>query len=139
MIAPSVFAAWAPRILAVLRIMTALLFFEHGSQKLLGFPPNPNPGPPLFSLFGVQGVLEIVGGILLAIGLFTRPVAFILAGNMAVAYFMAHAPRSFFPVLNGGDAAILFCFIFLYLFVAGPGAWSVDGAMEGRARAGAAR
>jgi|SRR5690606_15691075 putative oxidoreductase len=139
MIAPSVYAEWAPRVLAVLRIMTALLFFEHGSQKLFGFPANPNPGPPLFSLLGIQAVIEIVGGILIAIGLFTRPVAFILSGNMAVAYFMAHAPRSFFPVLNGGDAAILYCFVFLYLFVAGPGAWSVDGAREARARAGAGR
>lgn len=139
MISPSLYAEWAPRVLAVLRIMTALLFFEHGSQKLLGFPPNPNPGPPLFSLLGLQGVLEIVGGILIAIGLFTRPVAFVLSGNMAVAYFMAHAPRGFFPVLNGGDAAILYCFVFLYLFVAGPGAWSVDGALRERDRGGATR
>jgi putative oxidoreductase len=118
--------------LSVLRIMTALLFLEHGTQKLLGFPPSPNPGPPLFSLYGVQGMIEIVGGVLLTIGLFTRPVAFILAGDMAVAYFMAHAPQSFFPILNRGDAAILYCFVFLALFVAGAGAWSVD-AMRGRA------
>lgn len=123
-----VFVRWAPRMLAVLRIMTALLFMEHGTQKLFGFPPSGNPGPELFSLLGVQGVLEVFGGALILIGLFTRPVAFILSGDMAVAYFMAHAPESFFPVLNGGDAAILYCFVFFYIFVAGPGAWSVDGA-----------
>ena len=96
------------------------------AQKHLGFPPSPNPGPALFSLLGVQGILELVGGFLILIGLFTRPVAFILAGDMAVAYFMVHAPKSFFPALNGGVAAILFCFIYLYLFVAGGGPWSVD-------------
>ena len=117
---------WAPRVLAILRIMTALLFMEHGTQKLLGFPPPTNPQPALLSLLGVQGVLELVGGLLLVLGLFTRPVAFLLSGDMAVAYFMAHAPRSFFPVLNGGDSAILYCFVFLYLAVAGAGAWSLD-------------
>jgi putative oxidoreductase len=117
---------WAPRMLSILRIMTALLFLEHGTQKLLGFPPSPNPGPALFSLLGIQGIIEAVGGVLLALGLFTRPVAFILAGDMAVAYFMSHAPRNFFPVLNGGDAAILYCFVFLYLTLAGPGPWSLD-------------
>ncbi len=132
MLATDAYERWWPRMLSVLRIMTALLFLEHGTQKLLGFPPSPNPGPPLFSLYGVQGMIEIVGGVLLTIGLFTRPVAFILAGDMAVAYFMAHAPQSFFPILNRGDAAILYCFVFLALFVAGAGAWSVD-AMRGRA------
>ena len=122
---------WAPRVLAILRIMTALLFMEHGTQKLLGFPTPTNPQPALLSLLGVQGVLELVGGLLLVLGLFTRPVAFLLSGDMAVAYFMAHAPRSFFPVLNGGDAAILYCFVFLYLAVVGAGAWSLD---EMRAR-----
>jgi putative oxidoreductase len=121
-------SAWAPQMRAVLRIMSALLFLEHGTMKLLGFPAGPMGQPPLASLLGVQGLIEIVGGILLAIGLFTRPVAFILSGNMAVAYFMAHAPDSFFPALNQGDAAILYCFVFLYFFFAGPGAWSVDGA-----------
>ncbi len=125
---PGIDTVWAPRMLAVLRIMSALLYMEHGTQKLLGFPPSDRPGPPLLSLFGIGGVLELFGGILLLIGLFTRPVAFVLSGMMAVAYFMFHAPQSFFPALNGGDAAILFCFVFLYLFVAGPGAWSVDGA-----------
>ena len=119
-------ALWSPRMLSVLRIMTGLLFLEHGTQKLLGFPPPTNPGPALFSLMGFQGVLEFVGGILILIGLFTRPVAFILAGDMAVAYFYAHAPRGFFPTLNGGQLAILFCFVFLYFFVAGGGVWSVD-------------
>jgi putative oxidoreductase len=94
-------STWAPRVLSILRIMTALLFLEHGTQKLLGFPPSPNPGPALFSLLGIQGIIEVVGGVLLALGLFTRPVAFVLSGDMAVPYFMAHAPRNFFPVLNG--------------------------------------
>lgn len=117
---------WAPRVLSILRIMAALLFLEHGTQKLLGFPPATNPAPGLFSLPWFQGVIEIVGGLLLLVGLFTRPVAFVLSGNMAVAYFMAHAPRNFFPVLNNGDAAILYCFVFLYLVFAGPGPWSID-------------
>jgi putative oxidoreductase len=123
---------WAPRALALLRIVAALLFMEHGTQKLLGFPPSDNPGPPLFSLLGLAGVLELFGGILLLLGLFTRPVAFVLSGQMAVAYWMAHAPRAFYPVLNGGDAAILFCFVFLYLVAAGPGAWSLDNAIRHR-------
>jgi putative oxidoreductase len=123
---------WAPRLLAVLRIVAALLFLEHGAQKLLGFPPSDNPGPPLVSLLGLAGVLELVGGSLLALGLFTRPVAFVLAGEMAFAYWLAHAPRSFFPALNGGDAAILFCFVFLYLAAAGSGAWSLDNALRER-------
>jgi putative oxidoreductase len=119
-------APWAARMLSVLRIVVGLLFIEHGTQKLFGFPPSANPGPALFSLLGVQGVIEFVGGLLALLGLFTRPVAFILAGDMAAAYFMAHAPRSFFPVLNGGDAAVLYCFVFLYMAVAGGGEWSVD-------------
>src|SRR5713101_5508740 len=128
---------WSPRALSILRIAVGLLFLEHGTQKLLGFPPSPNPGPALFSLQGVQGVLELVGGLLILLGLVTRPVAFILCGDMAVAYFLAHAPRNFFPMLNGGDAAILHCFVFLYLMVAGAGAWSVDAALARRSsRAG---
>ncbi|MFT8243756.1 DoxX family protein [Roseomonas sp. BN140053] len=123
---------WAPRMLAVLRIMTALLFIAHGSQKLLDFPPLGRPLPEAMTLSWFAGVLELVGGILVLLGLFTRPVAFILAGEMAFAYFMGHAPRNFFPVLNGGDAAILFCFIFLYLSVAGPGAWALDNARRSR-------
>jgi putative oxidoreductase len=114
---------WSPRMLSVLRIMTGLLFVEHGTQKLFAFP---GPGPALTTLLVVQSLLELVGGLLIVIGLFTRPVAFILAGDMAIAYFYAHAPRGFFPTLNGGQLAILFCFVFLYLFVAGGGVWSVD-------------
>lgn len=117
---------WAPRVLSVLRIVAALLFMEHGTQKLLGFPPSPNPGPALVSLSGIAGGLELFGGALLAAGLFTRPVALILSGEMAFAYWIAHALRSFFPILNGGDAAILYCFVFLYLAFAGGGAWSMD-------------
>jgi putative oxidoreductase len=117
---------WGPRILTVLRIMVGLLFLEHGTQKILGFPPSANPGPALLSLMGIQGLIELVGGVLIVVGLFTRPVAFILCGDMAVAYFMSHAPNSFFPIVNRGDAAILYCFVFLYLAVAGGGAWSLD-------------
>ena len=118
---------WSPRALAVLRIVTALLFIGHGTMKLFGFPAGDNPMTvELFSMMGLAGILEVFGGLLLLFGLFTRPVAFVLAGQMAVAYFMAHAPQSIYPALNGGDAAILFCFVFLYLVFAGPGAWSVD-------------
>ncbi|HYF86441.1 DoxX family protein [Azospirillum sp.] len=116
---------WAPRILSILRIVAALIFFEHGSQKLLGFPAHPSP-PAVMSLSWIAGALELVGGALLVLGLFTRPVAFILSGEMAFAYWLSHAPRSFFPVLNGGDAAILYCFVFLYLAFAGGGPWSLD-------------
>jgi len=119
---------WTPRALAVLRIVTALLFMTHGAQKLLGFPPSERAMPELFTLMGFAGFLELVGGFFILIGLFTRPVAFILSGEMAVAYWMAHAPKSFYPALNGGDAAILFCFIFLYLAVSGACALSVDSA-----------
>ncbi len=122
---------WAPRMLSVLRIMAALLFIAHGTQKLFGFPPSERGMPPLFSLYGIGGILEAFGGLLLLFGLFTRPVAFVLSGMMAVAYFMAHAPQSFYPAVNGGDAAILFCFVFFYLFVAGPGPWSVDAQRKG--------
>ncbi|QND52344.1 DoxX family protein [Phyllobacterium sp. 628] len=117
---------WAPRLLSVLRIITALLFIAHGSSKLFGFPMAMDPAPNLMSLIGVAAVLEFAGGILLALGLFTRPVAFVLAGEMAVAYFMAHAPQGFYPILNHGEGAVLFCFIFLYLAAAGGGAWSLD-------------
>jgi putative oxidoreductase len=117
----------APQMLSILRIVAALLFLEHGMQKFFGFPSAPANGfPAVLSLIWWQGLIELVGGILLVLGLFTRPVAFILAGDMAVAYWMAHGPKSFFPVLNGGDAAILYCFVFLYIAAAGGGAWSVD-------------
>jgi putative oxidoreductase len=113
--------------------MTALLFMEHGTMKLLNFPASDNPGPALFSLIGFAGMLELIGGLLLVLGLFTRPVAFILSGQMAVAYFMAHAPHSFFPAVNKGEGAILFCFVFLYLAAAGAGPWSVDAARRSNA------
>ena len=116
-----------PYVLSIIRIIVALLFMEHGLQKYFAFP---SAGPAdMTTLLYVQGVIEIVGGILILIGLFTRPVAFILCGDMAVAYFMAHFPRSFYPIANGGDAAVLFCFAFLYICFAGAGAWSVDRAM----------
>ncbi|MDH0615732.1 MULTISPECIES: DoxX family protein [unclassified Agrobacterium] len=116
---------YRPQALGALRIMTALLFIAHGTQKLFGFPTSQMDGS-LPTMLLAAALLELVGGILVLVGLFTRPVAFILSGQMAVAYFMAHAPSNFFPALNGGDAAILFCFIFLYLVFAGPGAFSVD-------------
>jgi putative oxidoreductase len=118
--------AWAPRLLSLLRIVAGFIFMLHGAQKLLGFPA-PFPMPlPAFSLFWFAGVLELLGGALILIGLLTRPVAFVLSGEMAFAYFMGHAPKIFWPVLNGGDAAILYCFVFLYLAAAGAGPWSVD-------------
>ena len=125
---PTLRLTWEPRMLSILRIMVGLLYMEHGLAKIVGFPLQPNHR--VYELFtlnpGIQGLLELVGGLLLALGLFTRPVAFILAGNMAVAYFMAHAPRGFFPLLNSGELAIVYCFVFLYLWVAGGGEWSLD-------------
>ncbi len=117
---------WAPRMLSILRIVSALIFVEHGTQKWLNFPPLGRAAPELASMSGFGGVLELIGGALLVLGLFTRPVAFILSGEMAIAYWWSHAPRAFFPVVNQGDAAILYCFIFLYLAFAGGGAWSLD-------------
>jgi len=119
-------SAYRPQALGVLRIMTALLLIEHGTQKFFNFPPAEQPFGDLMNLIGLAGVLEIVGGLLILVGLFTRPVAFVLCGFSAVAYFMAHAPQSFFPINNRGDAAVLFCFIFLYLTAAGPGAFALD-------------
>ncbi len=120
---------YTPYALAALRIATALIFIPHGTQKLFGFPAPPASGlPPLMSLLGIGAILELVGGALILIGLFTRPVAFILAGEMAVAYWLFHFPRNFYPVLNGGDASILYCFVFLLFVFTGPGALSVDGA-----------
>jgi len=118
--------AWAPRLLSILRIVAGFLFMVHGAQKLLGFPAPFPMQVNLYSLIGLAGVLELFGGALVMVGLFTRPVAFVLSGEMAFAYFMAHAPKSFWPVLNGGDAAVLYCFVFLYLAAAGGGPWSVD-------------
>jgi putative oxidoreductase len=120
---------WSPYALAALRIAAALIFILHGTQKLFGFPAPPASGlPPLLSLFGFGAVLELGGGLLLLLGLWTRPVALILSGEMAVAYWMFHAPRSLYPVLNGGDAAILYCFVFLLLVFTGAGALSLDAA-----------
>lgn len=130
-------SAHAPKFLSVLRFVSGLLFMAHGVQKLLAFPPGERgPVDPMSFPMGAAGILELVGGALLVLGLLTRPVAFILSGQMAVAYWMAHAPQSPYPILNGGDAAILFCFTFLYLVFAGPGPWSLD-AMLGSKRAAA--
>lgn len=132
----SLSTTWAPRALALLRIVSGYLFLLHGSAKLLGFPHVAMFDKlQLASLMGVAGVLELVGGVLLVIGLFTRPTAFVLSGQMAVAYFMAHASQgnALFPLLNGGEAAVLFCFIFLYLAAAGGGVWSVDAARRSSA------
>ncbi|MEI9417330.1 DoxX family protein [Mesorhizobium sp. Cs1321R2N1] len=119
-------ARYQPQALGVLRIVTALQFVEHGTQKLFNFPAGEHAAAALSGLPLAAGILEFLGGILLALGLFTRPVAFLLAGEMAIAYFVAHMPRDFFPVNNGGDSAISFCFIFLYLVFAGAGAFALD-------------
>lgn len=120
---------WAPEALGVLRIVSGLIFLEHGTQKFLSFPAGERAGTGwLFDNPGAYaGVIEIVAGLLITIGFLTRPAAFLASGTMAVAYWLAHASQDFFPVNNGGDAAILYCFVFLYLFFAGPGAFSVDG------------
>ena len=131
------FETWRPRALAVLRIVTAYLFMAHGTAKLFGMPYQKMfDGLQLMSLTGVAGVLEVFGGALILIGLFTRPVAFVLSGFMAVAYFMAHASQghALLPLLNAGELSVLYCFVFLYFVFAGGGAWSVDSAMRGRAR-----
>jgi putative oxidoreductase len=124
-------AAWTPRALSVLRIITGLIIVQHGMAKLIGFPAvamfaNLKP----FSLLGAAGFIELVGGALLIVGLFTQPAAFIIAGEMAVAYFMSHAPKGFYPLVNGGSLAIAYCFACLYLSTAGEGPWSVDAAMK---------
>lgn len=124
---------WAPRVLSLLRIMTALLFMEHGLMKLVHFPAaQPGVPNPLPTILIAAAWLEVIGGALLVAGLFTRPVAFILSGQMAVAYFMVHAGQGFWPALNGGEAAILFCFVFLYLALEGPGEWSLDALIRKR-------
>lgn len=123
---------YAPKALAVLRIVTGLLFIQTGTQKLFGWPAAPMEMPPLDPLLTTAGVLELVGGLLIVLGLFTRPTAFILCGFMAVAYFMGHASMGFFPASNMGGFAILYCFVFFYLFFAGSGDWSID-ATRGRA------
>jgi putative oxidoreductase len=120
--------------LALLRIVTALLFIEHGTAKLIGWPESEMPQPPIGSFMWIGGVLEAVGGLLVLLGLFTRPVAFLLAGEMAVAYWMFHAPQGPFPMNNGGDASILFCFVFLFLAAAGPGRFALDNSRSRTAR-----
>lgn len=122
------FQSWSPLLLSILRIVTAFMFVQHGSAKLFQVPYVAMfDGVQLMSLTGLAGVMEIVGGLLLLVGLFTQLTAFILSGEMAVAYFIAHAPHNFLPVLNGGELAVEWCFVFLYIAAAGPGAWSVDG------------
>jgi putative oxidoreductase len=122
----STFSRLAPHLLSALRIAAAFTFIAHGTQKLFGFPAA---GPPfqITSLLGAAGIIEAVGGLLMLLGLFSRPVAFVLAGEMAVAYFMQHAPRGTWPLVNGGELAVLYCFLWLYICAAGPGPWSVDG------------
>jgi putative oxidoreductase len=116
-----------PSVLSILRIVIGVMFLAHGLVKLFGFPEGALPGQmPLASLAGVAAVMEVIGGFLITIGLLTRPVAFLLSGEMAFAYFLGHAPQGFYPLLNGGEPAILYCFVFLYLAVAGGGRWSVD-------------
>lgn len=122
-------AAWAPRLLSIVRIMSGLLFLQHGTAKLLAFPAGAvPPNFTLMSMPGYAGMIEFVCGILLVIGLFSRPAAFIASGMTAVAYFMVHAPMGFFPILNRGELAALYCFVFLYIAAAGPGPWSIDAA-----------
>ena len=122
-------SSWAPYMLSILRIVAAFLLLQIGTAKLFAYPAAVMPGggtAPLTSLAGVAGALEVAGGALLLVGLFTRPVAFLLSGEMAVAYFVGHAPQGFWPVLNGGTDAVFFCFLWLYLCAAGPGPWSID-------------
>ena len=125
-------STWGPRLLSLMRIILAFMFAAHGSQKLFNLPPGKMPSPELFSIVGLAGVLEFGGGVLLLIGLFTRPVAFLLSGTMAVAYFMAHAPQGFLPIVNGGELAVTYCWVFLYLSAAGGGPWSVDALLARR-------
>ena len=151
----STLESWSPKVLSLLRAVSGLLFLQHGMQKVLHFPPAPPPppmapaaaaamkaamaakaaaGPSLAMTLGAaSGPIVLVGGVLLLIGLFSRAVAFICAGEMAFAYFLAHAPRSFYPILNGGDLAVLFCFVFLYLVFSGPGPYSIDALMKKKA------
>lgn len=121
--------AWQPQVLSVLRIVSGLIFMLHGTKKYFGVPPS-EKAVEMFSLSGIAGLIEIVTGALLILGFLTRPAAFLASGTMAAAYWIAHAPRDLFPTNNGGDAAILYCFVFLYLVFAGPGPWSVDAAMK---------
>ena len=122
-------APWPGRLLAVFRIVAGVIFITSGTMKVFGYPANPMPNMPpieLWSQIGIGGILEVVGGLLIVLGLFTRPTAFILSGMMAVAYFQFHQPQAFWPTQNGGVAAVMYCFFFLYLVAAGPGEWSLD-------------
>jgi putative oxidoreductase len=131
--ADSAFSRWAPVFLSILRIATALIFIEHGTQKLFGFPPSDHPpGGPLPMLLVVAAWIEFGGGLLLLFGLLTRVVAFITAGEMAAAYFMQHAQRSFYPIQNHGELAVVLCFVFIYFVFAGAGPWSIDALMKRR-------
>ena len=121
---------WSPTLLSLLRIIVGFLYIEHGSMKLFGFPGAGDHKVELMSLFGLAGVLELFGGALILLGLFTRPVAFILSGEMAFAYFMVHAPQGFWTIANQGEAAVFYCFVFLYFSAAGAGPWSLDRAMR---------
>jgi putative oxidoreductase len=131
--------AWSPYLLSVLRIVAGLLFLQHGCAKLFHVPHQAMfDHLQLMSLYGVQGIIEVAGGFLLAVGLFSRPVAFILSGDMAVAFFIAHYPHGWLPILNGGDLAVLFSFVYLYVWAAGPGPWSLDAMLFGNRIASAA-
>jgi putative oxidoreductase len=117
---------YTAQLLSVLRVMSGLLFLQHGTAKFLSIPVTKMSGVAPLSMSGAAGLIELVGGVLIVIGLFTRPLAFLLSGTMAVAYFYAHFPRGFFPILNGGELSALYCFVFLFVAAAGGGAWSVD-------------
>ena len=130
----SIYSVWTPRMLSILRVVVALLFMQHGAQKLFDMPSSSQGGTvELLSMIGIAGILEFFGGLLVLLGLCTRPVAFILSGEMAVAYFMVHSPQSFWPIVNRGEMAVLYCFVFLYLAFAGGGVWSIDNLRKGNA------
>jgi putative oxidoreductase len=124
-------APWSQQILSIFRIIVGLLFLEHGTSKYFSLPISQLTGVNPMTLSGINGFIEIIGGVLIVLGLFTRPVAFILSGDMAFAYFIGHSPRGFFPLLNGGELAIVYCFTFLYFAAAGGGVWSIDYLREG--------
>jgi len=120
-------ARWTPYVQGLLRIVVALLFISHGTQKLFSIPPGPMGRVPVASMFGAAGILETLGGLAILLGLWVQPIAFLLSGEMAVAYFTRHAPRAFWPLLNGGELAVLYCFIWLFFAATGPGAFAVRG------------